>query len=475
MKFFACFRIFLLIAATLVVAGLRSEAQTQTGLTFSITSSTNSLLVSNSVTFTIDITNITGIDLEDLVVTDSLPASVQITSANATAGEAAITNFGNSVVFFYDEFISGQISQLTVTAQPLAAGFITNTVTISSIGLTNSSTNIVVDVTNAVTLADLGVTLTGPTQPVITNDWITYGITVSNAGPDSAPNVLLTNALPVNGFLFEGIVPTNMPVSVISNTTSLFFNLGTLASGGFTNLQITVQVPTNEGALPFSASVGAPGVTDDNLTNNFAVTNITVTNYLTGILQATTNSTQVINPQDGLEEQTILLSNLGKNNVSAERLVVTGLPKKLYNAVGTNNGNPFVTVGAGLNALNSLTLLLQYNPRGSFPFTNGQLQAFAVPSPNLTPPTATSTSTNINISGIFTLPNGNMLIEFAANTNKTYTIIYSDNMQFSNAMIAPPAIAAPANIVQWIDYGPPTTLSAPTNSSVRFYRVLQNP
>src|ERR1700679_558225 len=119
MKFFACFRIFLLIAATLVVAGLRSEAQTQTGLTFSITSSTNSLLVSNSVTFTIDITNITGIDLEDLVVTDSLPASVQITSANATAGEAAITNFGNSVVFFYNEFISGQISQLTVTAQPL--------------------------------------------------------------------------------------------------------------------------------------------------------------------------------------------------------------------------------------------------------------------------------------------------------------------------------------------------------------------
>ena len=88
---------------------------------------------------------------------------------------------------------------------------------------------------------------------------------------------------------------------------------------------------------------------------------------------------------------------------------------------------------------------------------------------------ATSTSTNINLSGIFTLPNGNMLIEFAANTNKTYTIIYSDNMQFSNAMIAPPAIAAPANIVQWIDYGPPTTLSAPTNSSTRFYRVFQNP
>ena len=477
MKFFACFRIFLLIAAALVAAGLRSEAQTvQTGLTLSVTSSASSVLVSNSVTFTIDITNFTGINLENLVVTDTLPSSVQFISANAADNEAAITNFGNSIVFFYSGFVAGQISQLTVTGEPLAAGFITNTVTISSISLgTNVSTNVVVDVTNVVTLADLGVTLTGPTQPVITNDWITYGITVTNAGPDSAPNVLLTNTLPASGSFFEGIVPTNLPFGLITNTTSLLFNLGTVPSGGSTNIQITIQVSTNEGALPISAAVGAPGVTDENLTNNFAVTNIFVTNYLTGILLATTNSAQAINPQNGLEEQTILLSNNGLNNVSAERLIVTGLPKKLYNAVGTNNGNPFVTVGAGLNAKTSLTLLLQYNPRGSFPFTNGQLQAFAVPPPNLTPPTATSTSTNINLSGIFTLPNGNMLIEFAANTNKTYTIIYSDNMQFSNAMIAPPAIAAPANIVQWIDYGPPTTLSAPTNSSVRFYRVFQNP
>ncbi len=473
MKFFACIRIFLLIAATLVAAGLRSEAQT---LNFSITSSTNSLLVSNSVTFTIDITNFTGLPLENLVVTVSFPSSVHFTSAAAGDNAAIITNYGNNVVFLYSQFVSGQISQLTVTEQPLAAGLITNTVTISTLTLTNvSTTNVVVNVTTAVTLADLGVTMTGPTQPIITNDWITYGITVSNAGPDSAPNVLLTNTLPVYGFLFEGIVPTNMPVFLITNTTSLFFNLGTIASGGFTNLQITVQVPTNEGALPFSASVGSASVTDENLTNNFAVTNIFVTNYLTGIIEATTNSDQVINPQSGLEEQTILLSNLGKNNIAAERLVVTGLPKKLYNAVGTNNGNPFVTIGAGLNALSSLTLLLQYNPRGSFPFTNGQMQAYAVPYPNLTPPVATSTSTNINLTGIFTLPNGNMLVEFAANTNKTYTIIYSDNMQFSNAMIAPPAIAAPANIVQWIDYGPPTTLSAPTNSSTRFYRVFQNP
>ena len=57
-------------------------------------------------------------------------------------------------------------------------------------------------------------------------------------------------------------------------------------AGGFTNLLFTVE-PTNAGVLPFSASVGASGVTDTNTANNFASTNILVTNYLSGPLGVT--------------------------------------------------------------------------------------------------------------------------------------------------------------------------------------------
>jgi hypothetical protein len=84
-------------------------------------------------------------------------------------------------------------------------------------------------------------------------------------------------------------------------------------------------------------------------------------------------------------------------------------------------------------------------------------------------------STNINVTRIVRMSNGNMLIEWPAITNRTYTVVYSDNVLFSNAMMAPPSIVAPANEVQWIDYGPPTTTSAPTNAPVRFYRVFLNP
>ena len=71
-----------------------------------------------------------------------------------------------------------------MTAEPTVAGFITNTVTVASPNTTNTAaTNVVVQVTNLVVLADLGVTMTGPGQAVITNDWMTYGVTVTNAGP----------------------------------------------------------------------------------------------------------------------------------------------------------------------------------------------------------------------------------------------------------------------------------------------------
>lgn len=469
MKIFAFFRMIVLVAVALVAADLRVSAQT---LNYSLASSASSVLVGNSVTFSIDITNLTGNTLESLIVTDSLPSTVQITSVSPDV--ASFINYSNYVVFNFINFSFSEITEMTVTAKPTVVGFITNTLTINSFGFfTNATTNIVVDVTNAVTDADLSVSMSGPSQPVITNDWMTYGITVSNAGPVAAPNVVLTNYVPPAGFILEKIFPTNLIGKVDYTNAIIYLSLGTIPVGGSTNIQVILQAPL-AGIFTFTSSVGSVSITDPNLANNITTTNITVMDPLPGVFLAVTNSPQNPNLQNGLMEQSVLLSNAGSTTVPAARVVVAGLAKQLYNAVGTNNGNPFVTLAAPLSPGQSVNLLLQYNPRGSFPFANNQLQAYGVPFPNLTPPVTTSTSTNINISGIFKLANGDVLIEFPAKTNQTYTVVYSDNALFSNAMIAPPAILAPANIVQWIDYGPPATTSAPTNSNSRFYRVLKN-
>jgi uncharacterized repeat protein (TIGR01451 family) len=459
-----------LVMAGLLAACPQAGAQ-GLGFGFSVTPSAASLLVSNSLTYTINVTNLTSLPLQDALVTNLLPASVQPVSFTASQGSS--TNFGDAVVFYLGQLPSTPpgIARLTLTVQPTATGFITNTVTVTSITVTNTATtNVVVLVTNAVPpVADLGVMIAGPAQAVIANDRITYGLTASNAGPSTATGVTLTNTLPPGAILI-GAVPANYTAA----GSSLIFNLGTLASGRYTNFQFTLQ-PTNAGPLTLSASIGS-AVLDTNLANNTAVTNIAVANYLAEVLVAATNSAQAVNLQNGLEEQTILLTNTGTNDVPAARVVVTGLTKQLFNAVGTNDGNPFVDYSAGLAAGRSVTLLLQYAPRGAFPFTNGQLHAFALPSvPDWTPPVATLTSSNLNINRFVTLSNGNMLVEWQAIPNRTYTVVYSDNFSFSNAVMAPPSVTAPANEVQWIDYGPPTTVSAPTNASARYYRVFQNP
>jgi uncharacterized repeat protein (TIGR01451 family) len=465
MKSFPRFRKVALLGAGLIVVCSRADAQ---GFGLSATASADSILVNNPLTYTIDVTNLTGFDLVNTLVSNVLPASVQFQSATYSQGSYS-TN-GNGVLFGLGTFFSGQIAHLTVTVNPTAAGFITNTVTVTSITVTNTaSTNVVVEVTNLLIQADLGVIMTGPRQAVITNDLMSYGVTVTNAGPSSAPSVSLTNTLPT-GVVLKGIFPTNQPYTL--SASNLIFNLGTMANGGSTNLQFTVE-PTNSGTLTFSASVGTSASLDTNLVNNTASTNVPVINYLPGQLVAVTNSAQLYNPQNGLVEQSITVMNVGTNAVAAARVVVTGLTNRLFNAVGTNNGNPFVVYGAGLAANQSVDLLLQFAARSYFPFTNGQLQAFAVPRPDWTPPPAT-TGTNV-ISRIVPLANGNMLIEWPSTQGRSYTVVYSDNVLFSNAMIAPPSIVAPANQTQWIDYGPPTTVSAPTNASARFYRVLRNP
>jgi len=463
----------------LVVAGLMTtcpRAGAQQGFGLSVTPSANSILVSNFLTYTINVTNLNR-TLTTAFVTNQLPSSVQFQSATPSG---SYTNNGSVVVFNLGAyfggsgFLNGQSVVLTLTAQPTVAGFITNMVTVSSFDVTNTAaTNVVVQVTNELAqAADLAVSMISPAQPVITNDWMTFGVAVTNAGPNAAPNVTLTNTLPP-GVGFKGVSPASPAPSI--QGSNVIFNLGTMASGAFTNFLLTVQ-PTNAGTLTFTSFVYSAGVADPNLTNNSASTNITVTNYLSELLVALTNSGQTVNLQNGLEEQFILLTNASGSGVPAARVVVTGLTKQLFNGVGTNNGNPFVDYSASLAAGQSVTLLLQYAPRGLFSFTNSQLHAFAMPAvPNWTPPTGSSASTNLNFNRIVRLSNGNMLIEWFAIPNRTYTVVYSDNVSFSNAMMAPPSIVAPANEVQWIDYGPPTTVSAPSNGSNRFYRVFLNP
>lgn len=110
---------------------------------------------------------------------------------------------------------------------------------------------------------------------------------------------------------------------------------------------------------------------------------------------------------------------------------------------------------------------------------NSNYTAVGVSQVNLSPPADLGIGTN-QFTQVVQLPTGGILIEFASTPGASYTVVYASSPAnlltnaITNAMMALPPVVAPANRVQWIDEGPPETLSAPTNSAMRFYRVFSN-
>jgi hypothetical protein len=192
-------------------------------------------------------------------------------------------------------------------------------------------------------------------------------------------------------------------------------------------------------------------------------------------------STQWFDAQNGFIEQWIQVSNSGPSSVVSSRVVVTGLTTNwLFNACGTNNGNPFVMYPSKLNPGKTGNLLFQFvvTNRTAFPFTNSQMQAYEIPMPALLPPanlgTPIPSQSVTRISSAGALP-GAVLIFFPSVVGRGYTVAYSDNPQFANPLFSPQTIVAQATQTEWIDFGPPATVSYPTNTVTRYYRVYLNP
>ena len=457
---------FALLALGLTAVAIRVEAQS-VGL--SVVASPSPVAVSNSLTYTITVTNLTLIT-ENFIITNTLPASAQFQSASNPYG--SFGNNGSIVIFSVTGLPYGNVVQMTVTALPTTAALVTDSVfVISGDLLYSASTSVDTQVTNAVVQqADLAVAMTGPAALVFSNDWMVYGVNVTNLGPDTASGIFLTNTLPP-GVGFKSVSPA---FTRLGSGSNVIFNLGTLTNQAFINFQLTVQ-PTNAGTWTFVSVVSTNNsVPDTNAANNSTSINIVVSNFFSGQLFAYTNSAQVPNGQVGYLEQTIVVSNTGPTTVAAARVIVSGLTNRLVNAVGTNNGNPFVVYSAALNTNQSVSLLLQFYPnRTPFAFGDSQLHPVEVTPLDLTPPA--NLSSNVNFTGIFQMPSGGMLLEFPTVTNRTYTVEYSSNLLSTNWLAAQPSIVAPANYTFWIDYGPPATLSHPTNSAMRFYRAFLNP
>jgi hypothetical protein len=372
------------------------------------------------------------------------------------------------VIFEVGTLLSGEVAQMTVTLRPTASGLLTNTAVVRSVLATNISTsNVVVQVSPAA--GDLAVSIVGPAPPVLVNDLITCAVAITNAGSSTVQSVRLTNS-GLGTFKLVSLTPAGQTHTFTNG--SLVIAAGSMASRSNRIFSFVLQ-PTNAGTATITTTVAGSNFTDANSANNQAQTSFSVADYSAGDLIATNQTGMVFNPQTALMQQTVRLANTGSNAVLSSRVIVSGLTNWLYNAAGTNNGNPYVVHGAPLMAGESVDLVLEYfiPTRTPIDVPNSAYTAVALAAVSF----ETNSAPSPNITRVENLGTNGVLIEFAAVLNRRYTILYSADSTFTNAFIAQPSVVAPGDRVMWIDNGPPKTLSHPTTVGTRYYRVLLNP
>ncbi len=172
---------------------------------------------------------------------------------------------------------------ITIVTQAQAAGTLQNEVCASHVNPPANETeaNPANDCTTAssvasTTSADLQLTkTTSDTHIDTTENSFNYTLTVSNAGPDVASNITLTDIIPmyVAGTSFRpatGISVIASDGSVCSNGGTVICNLQDMANGAITTITITVTRPFVDGHWTNTASVFSADIGDPDRTNNTA-------------------------------------------------------------------------------------------------------------------------------------------------------------------------------------------------------------
>jgi VCBS repeat-containing protein len=286
----------------------------------------------------------------------------------------------------------------------------------------------------------------------------------------------------VNDFMLVYDQSTNT-IPVLANDGDVDGDVLTLVSVSTTNG--TASVVGSD--VVYSPALGVIGTnvltylaTDGTVTNNATITVVVVDVPIAFGIRRGTN---VFNPQTGLYEQVVVVTNLTSTTVAAVRLLVgdfastNGAPRTnvwLWNATGTNfDGRRFVQYNAPLNPGQFASILLEfYNPT-RLPFTNS-LEVQAV----LPTPATTNLTGGVAIDRAFVdnreSGNPRFVIEWVSIPGRSYTVIYSDDAMLT-WRAATPSVTASATRTQWYDDGPPKTQAKPMSVSSRLYRVILNP
>jgi hypothetical protein len=170
--------------------------------------------------------------------------------------------------------------------------------------------------------------------------------------------------------------------------------------------------------------------------------------------------------QTDLFYQHVVVSNSFNVTLNGILLTISNVPSgvTVWNAQGTNNNLPFVESIAPLAPGQAVTFTIEFFSPTRNPFSSPTYLASAFSAQPVADPGGTPQSVSR-----FELRDGTFLIEFPTLTNNIYFVQYSSNMV--DWLTAVPALNGNGTFIQWLDLGPPKTISPPPTNGSRFYRV----
>jgi large repetitive protein len=223
------------------------------------------------ITFTLTLRNAGPDAAPGVVVSDPLPAGLTFLSAVPAAGTTYDAATGNWTVGLVP---SGQSRTLTIDAGVTTLVPITNTAQVSAAGITDpdsapgngiATEDDQASVTISVPAADLSLTKTGgPASPKL-GDTVTFIVTLTNDGPNTATGVVVSDKLPP-GLTFVAATPA---AGTTYDAGTGVWNVGTLAPGSVT-LTITATAEAI-GSVTNTAQVAASDQADPDSTPNNGV------------------------------------------------------------------------------------------------------------------------------------------------------------------------------------------------------------
>lgn len=157
---------------------------------------TTEVMSGQTITYTITVDNPGDTDASGVVVTDTLPDWTTLVGPSSWQQVGSTREYTVSV----GPLLAGYTETLTLSVTlsdtvPPSVAFITNTVEVADDGLAGADDNDV----DAVTAArDLSIGKSDGVSTVAPGDTLTYTITITNAGHETATGVLVTDTLPVS-------------------------------------------------------------------------------------------------------------------------------------------------------------------------------------------------------------------------------------------------------------------------------------